>query len=334
MAFKDILGQELPKQILSKALKNQTVANSYLFYGPESVGKKLLALELAKSLNCGEPGPGGSCGACVSCQKIQQGTHPDVFLLEPSKSSPTVREGAIRIDDVRGLQKKLGYLPYEGMYKVAVVNDAELMNLQAANSFLKTLEDPPGQTVIILIAANPFKLLPTIVSRCQGVKFHPLSAEAIKNILSGHEDVSAEELETRATLSQGQVDRALDPDLLETAQCREGLLDMIETVSFKKMDVLFEWTKTWAKNSARLPTLLDQLTVLLRDLAYAKSCGDSGLIKNADLNARLQAVAAKKKLSSILNMFENVQQTQFALSGNANVQLALENMLLNFCSTR
>ena len=186
MSFEFILGQDRPKQVLKKVLRNGHVPNAYLFYGPESIGKKFTAIEVAKALNCEISGPEDGCDQCPACQKIDRRTHPDFFLLEPEKSSPTARESILKIDAIRELQKKLVYLPYEGQTKVVIIDNAECMNPQAANSFLKTLEEPQSQTLIILIASNPYQLLPTIVSRCQGIRFYPLPAEAVRKIIAHH----------------------------------------------------------------------------------------------------------------------------------------------------
>ncbi len=336
MSFENILGQDRPRQILIKALRNKCIPNSYLFYGQESVGKKLAAIELAKALNCEVSGPVDGCDECASCLKIEEHTHPDFFVLEPEKSSPTARTAVLKIDAVRELQKKLAYLPYQGQTKVAIIDNAECMNPQAANSFLKTLEEPPSQTLIILIASNPYQLLPTIVSRCQGIRFYPLPSSAIRKIIARHlesetGEAQPEELELRSRRANGQVSRALEKDLLETSQHREELIDLITVVSFKRMDKAFTWTKTWAKKTDRLQMLLDELTNLLRDAAMIKTSRASDSIFNKDLSRKLESLAQQKSLSALLTMFDAVQNTKAALKSNANAQLSLENMLINFC---
>lgn len=249
MSFDSILGQELPKQILSRALENGSIAHAYLFFGPESIGKRLTALEFARALNCEQSGPQSACGHCNSCSKIDRGLHPDIFIVEPVKSTPTARESLIKIDPIRNLQRKLSYLPYEGRSKVAIIDGAESMNLQAANTFLKTLEEPPGQTIIIMIASNPNLLLPTIISRCQALKFHALSTSQVKEILLKKLQADAElfpqeELQSRASRSMGQVSAALDENLLQLSQYRGELLALIDVLSFDRMDALFAWSKT------------------------------------------------------------------------------------------
>ena len=336
MAFENILGQDRPKETLHKALRKNRIPNSYLFHGPEGIGKKYTAIEVCKALNCETLGPVDSCNKCLSCQKIKKGIHPDLFILEPKKHSPTAKEAVLKIDDIRELQKKLIYLPYEGSTKVVIIDNAEHMNPQAANSFLKTLEEPPTKTLIILIASNPYQLLPTILSRCQGIRFYPLPYEAIKKIIYQHlktegEESQPEEIELRSRRSMGQVSRALKEDLLETSQDREELIHLIGIISFERIDQVFLWAKTKAKKTERIPLILDELMHILRDTLLVKVNPEANLVINKDLTEQLKTLALQKSTPAILTMFETVLKTKSAMKSNANSQLALENMLINFC---
>ena len=277
-----------------------------------------------------------ACDRCPSCTKIEQNIHPDFFLLTPSKSTPTAREAIIKIDAVRDLQSRLGYLPYEGRTKVAIIDSVEKMNLQACNSFLKTLEEPPSSTVLILISARPNQLLPTLVSRCQGIRFHPLPPESIKEILLSHpeaEGMDAAEIELRVLRSKGQVNRALDEHVAEIAQYRQDLIALLEHLSWNRIDLLFQWSKKLSRDKDRVTGVLEELMGLLRDLAYLKTQNDSDLLLNKDVVQRLRPLASKKSLAGLLKSMDGVQQTLHALSGNANLQLSLENMLLQYCET-
>ena len=336
MSFDNILGQDRPKQTLDKALRSGRIPNAYLFYGQESVGKKFTAIEVSKALNCKTLGPADSCDQCRSCLKIGKRIHPDLFILEPKKSSSASREAILKIDEIRELQKKLLYLPYEGNTKVAIINNAECMNPQAANSFLKTLEEPPTKTLIILIASNPHQLLPTVVSRCQGIRFYPLPNEAIKKIICRHlktetGESQPEEIELRSRRSMGQVAHALEEDLLKTSQDREELIRLISIVSFKRMDQVFLWTKAKAKQTERIQSILDELTRILRDAALIKIDPEARGVINKDLTEQLKILALQKSTPALLTMFETVQNTKAAIKSNANTQLALEDMLIDFC---
>lgn len=334
MAFDRILGQEQPKQILKNALQNSSVAHAYLFHGQESIGKKQIAIELAKALNCTSQKDGDACDECPSCRKIENRTHPDFFFIEPQKSTPTAREAAIKIEAIRELQRKLAFHPYEGKVKVAVIDDADLMNLQAANSFLKTLEEPPSATILILISSHPFKLLPTLISRCQTIQFQPLTPENIKKVL---QEIMTEEapednvLTFRTLRSRGSIKKALTEDLEDIANIRKEIVILLETISFDRMDVVFSHAKSWASQSDQWEVILNELMELVRDLAFFRSgCSDSE-IYNRDISARLKPLAARKSVKSWIEMFNSIHTTKTALSGNANAQLFFENMLIDFC---
>jgi DNA polymerase III subunit delta' len=336
MSFKSVLGQFQPKKILTNALQNSSVAHAYLFYGQESIGKKKLAIALAKALNCNGTVPLDACDECESCLKIERRVHPDFFYIEPVKSTPTSREAAIKIEAIRELQKKLAYMPYEGKTKIVVVDSAELMNLQAANSFLKTLEEPPSATVLVLISSNPQRLLPTLISRCQGIHFPRLSSSDIREIIKSQlqetgDTLTESELEFHIHRSQGSVNRALAEDFAEMEGLREQLLEVLEHVSFDRMDIVFGFAKAWARHTEKLQLVLNELLGLIRDLAlYRSGCGQSD-IQNSSLSATMIPVAETQSLKTWLDRFTAVRNTQIALSGNANAQLFLEHMLIDFC---
>ena len=334
MSFKQIFGQEQPKQIIKNALQKSSLAHAYLFYGQESIGKKLIAFELAKSLNCTSLIDGEACDECSSCKKIVNRTHPDFFFIEPTKKEPTSKKPGIRISMIRELQRKLGFHPYEGKVKVALIDDADLMNLEAANSFLKTLEEPPSATILILISSNPFKLLPTLISRCQTIQFQPLTPENIKNILKekiNEEMIEENSLDFRALRSRGNVNRALRDDMEDMANIRKEMVTLLEKICFQRMDIVFSHAKSWARQTQQWETIFNELMELLRDLAFFRSGCTELDIFNRDIASTLKPLSLKRSLKSWLEMFSSVHTTQKALSGNANAQLFFENMLIDFC---
>jgi DNA polymerase-3 subunit delta' len=334
MSFKQIFGQEQPKQIIKNALQNSSLAHAYLFYGQESIGKKLIAFELAKALNCISLLDGEACNECSSCKKIENRIHPDFFYIEPTKNTPTAREATIKIEVIRELQRKLAFQPYEGKVKVAVIDDADLMNSQAANSFLKTLEEPPSATIIILISSHPFKLLPTILSRCQTVLFQSLTPENVKKILKekiNEEIIEENTLDFRALRSRGNVNRALKDNIEDIANIRGEMVNLLEIISFERMDIVFSHAKSWARQTDQWETIFNELMELLRDLAFFRSGCTELDIFNRDIASTLKPLSLKRSLKSWLEMFSSVHTTQKALSGNANAQLFFENMLIDFC---
>ena len=334
MAFDRILGQEQPKKILKNALQNSSVAHAYLFHGQESIGKKQIAIELAKSLNCASPIKGDACDECISCRKIENRIHPDFFFIEPIKNTPTAREAVIKIEAIRELQRKLAFHPYEGKVKVAIIDTADLMNLQAANSFLKTLEEPPSATILILISSNPFKLLPTLISRCQTIQFQPLTQENIKKILKEimtEEKIENDTLAFRTLRSRGSVKKALAEDIENIVNIRKEIVSLLETISFDRMDVVFSHAKSWASQSDQWELILNELMELVRDLAFFQSGCSESEVYNRDIAKRLKLLATRRTVNSWLKIFSAIHTTKIALSGNANAQLFFENMLIDFC---
>ncbi len=333
MSFENILGQDQVKHILSNSLSKNQLAHAYLFFGPESIGKKRTAFEFAKALNCLTSGPIEACDNCDPCRKIDRGLHPDIFFTQPTRSTPTAREAVIKIDEIRKLQTKLGYLPYEGRTKVAIIDDAEKLNLQAANSFLKTLEEPPDSTILILIASNIHKLLPTIQSRCQSIRFNPLPVSAIKQVLLQQSEIELDpqELDFRVIRSKGQVRRALEENILDLAEYRDELIKLIDLISFKNVDILFKWTKKMGREHQIIMEVLEELLGLIRDLAFLRNSVSKKQLINKDLEPQMASICKRKTSSQWLKLASTIHDTQQSILANANLQLSLENMLLNFC---
>jgi len=199
MSFSKIVGQERVIEVLRQILKNKRLPQVLLFYGPSGVGKRTVALELAKVLNCQTritvpspfPLPRGerikvrvgidtdvidACDNCLSCQKIDKGIHPDVRIVLPEKDT-------LGIEQIRELNRVTQWKPFEGKWKVYILEKAEKLTQEAANSFLKTLEEPPPNVLLILLSENKDVLLPTIVSRSWSIPFSSLSEKAIEEIL-------------------------------------------------------------------------------------------------------------------------------------------------------
>ncbi|OTA42199.1 MAG: hypothetical protein A6D92_00885 [Symbiobacterium thermophilum] len=190
--------------LLRRAVAGGRVAHAYLFAGPAGVGKRLVALELARSLNCLEPRAGEACGACRSCLKLsaEPPVHPDVTVVEP--------EGRmIRTEQMRQVQNEVYARPTEGRYKVVIIDGAERMNAESGNRLLKVLEEPPPYACFVLLTTNAAGVLPTIVSRCQIVHFSPLPAEAIAAVLQEKAGIGPGEARLFASLSGGSVGAAL-----------------------------------------------------------------------------------------------------------------------------
>ncbi len=176
-----LIGQERAEAILARALSQDRLSHAYLFVGPESTGKHTAALLLAQAVNCASRIDTNACGACESCRRIAAGTHPDVrVLLAGSKSGQN-----ISVEQIREVRQDVARRPILGRRKLYLIPNAEAMNEEAANALLKTLEEPPNDVTLILMATSPTRVLPTLLSRCQVVRFGLASAEAIREWLTG-----------------------------------------------------------------------------------------------------------------------------------------------------
>ena len=229
MPFRDVRGHEMVVTHLQTFLSSQRIATAYLFAGPEGIGKSRLVRQFLAALLCSAVDGPDSCGTCPTCRRIAQDTHPDVHCL-------TVQSGRklISIDQIRELQKRLVLVPLEGAWKAAVIDAAELLTVQAQNSFLRTLEEPPGQAVICVVAPAARSLLPTIVSRCQVLTCRPLSEEdslaVIRDLMDEGAEMGEEDARILGRLAGGSPGRALHMAASPVMQHRRELLNWLSAL--------------------------------------------------------------------------------------------------------
>lgn len=173
--FDELVGQEAIKQTLENSLKIQKISHAYLFSGPRGTGKTSVARLFAKALNC-EKGNGEICNECPNCRAINEGSHPDVIEIDAASNSG--------VDEVRELIEKVKYAPIQGKYKVYIIDEVHMMTNSAFNALLKTLEEPPSYVVFILCTTEPYKLLPTILSRCQRYEFKKITDVELRKLIT------------------------------------------------------------------------------------------------------------------------------------------------------
>jgi len=325
MSFKNILGHKRPITLLQRAIENEKVVNSYLFLGNEGIGKKYVALQFAKALNClGEEAErGDACDHCSSCRKIDHSLHPDVLLIEPEGQN-------IRVDQVRQLQRALAYRPYEGRRRVCILTAADRMAPNMSNILLKTLEEPPLHTVIVLLANNSRWILPTILSRCQMVRFNPLPVPLVSGWLTETKGLPEKEASLLASLSEGSPGKALEiQEEIRQIQREELLKDWMGQKSLSP-ERIGSWVGLLPAERESLLLILDVAKTLLRDLVMMKTFKKKPNFIHSDLVPVMEPVAINWSLPSLLKRMEILNQTALAIRANANTGLALEAMMLSW----
>ncbi len=326
MGFSQIIGHEHQKEFLRNSVRKNRVSHAYLFSGPEGVGKKLVATGFAKLINCSENRVGNSDCECTSCAKTEKGFNPDVLVF----GYPD--EKTIKVDHIRqDIERLIHLAPYENPCKVFIIDGVQRMNFNAQNAFLKTLEEPPPNSVIILITTLADLLMPTIRSRCQSVVFRPLEAEQVREFL---ENQSTEHGDTElvSRISGGSISRAVGTSE-EYLRKRIEYVNCVMAVDVKKPLTLFDSVEKIHKDikgePQKLKTVFDILSTWLRDSVVLKTSGEKEKIVNTDLIDQLTEYSEKSDMPKLLDRFAALEETMARISeNNANVEVCLENLLL------
>ncbi|MEW6095433.1 MAG: DNA polymerase III subunit delta' [bacterium] len=300
MSWKDILGQEVAINILKKTIKQNRVPQAYLFFGPDGIGKTKTAKELAKVCNCQNIKEEDNCEVCSSCYKVNHDIHPDVKVIKPASIH-------FLISQIQDLQKEVYLSPFEGKKKVYILDEVDKMTTQSANAFLKTLEEPSPDTLFILITSNLETLLPTIISRCQLVRFNLIPASIQTQIFSKW-GIAPSKFNLLAQASGGSIRKAKEYLEKVVFEHQEKLSESLENI-FKKEEGFL---------------LISKLVTQI--LSYYKK-------EDIYLFLELLSVWLKEKISvdfvSLYNAIDIVIETQKVIKfKNANLQLAIEVMFL------
>lgn len=306
LSFAQIIGQDKAKNLLQRAVAQERLSHALLFKGPMGVGKKTLARAFAAALNCQNPAGHEPCGQCPSCRKFTAGSHPDFLVIEPEGA-------AIKINQVRELKKNLSFPPFEAKIRVALVCEIHTMRREAANSLLKTLEEPPEHTMLILTADEAGIILPTILSRCQTVPFFPLPQPEVAKILAREAGITPESAATLAAMAEGSLGRArllLAKDLLGLRSEIVDLLLHLEPDTPAAIQALAALAETAAKLKEDLGELLELLATWLHDLLLFGH-GAPGSIINHDLSPTFPAACRRwssRQLSERLRLLDTARK--------------------------
>jgi DNA polymerase-3 subunit delta' len=326
-----------PVRILTAFLQKKTIPHALLFTGIDGVGKNRIATIFAMTANCAEKtGPGSPaalpagepgldpCGSCRSCRKIEKGFHPDILRVQPDGRT-------IRIHQIRTLIETLSLKPMEASWRFVIIEQADTMRPAAANALLKTLEEPPDRTVLILMAGQAADLLPTIVSRCRHVRFHPFSARSIADRLVSDHGVSAAEATLAAAASGGSLTRAVAIGNPDWALWRNWLitacgLESPQDLSQKPMGELLAFAEQLSKNKSRVPEALEIMTGWLRDLIVVRH--NKKHVTNTDRIDALQELARQLPVGTLMTKIDIIRTARHRIEANSNLRLTLEAMVL------
>ncbi len=319
-----MIGHEWAVNLLAERMAAGRVSHAYLFTGPPGIGKTTLATRLAQALNCLRPSP--PCLACRACDLIGRGLHADFQIVAPEGRS-------IKIEAIRDLQQELHLRPLEARYRVAIIQDIQSATDHAADALLKTLEEPPATTRLLLTADVAEKVVPTIVSRCQVVPLRPVPAWEIAVALAERFDLAPDEADILARLSGGRpgwaLEAAQNPDFLAARrQSLDGLLAVLRADRTGRFAASEELSRSEA-----LPQVLDTWQSLWRDVLLMVEASHVPPV-NADRLADLQWLAAAVTPDEARRALRAVRHTLEALDRNANIRLALDVLMLDMPAVR
>lgn len=333
MSFAKLIGNERNKQILQRLLKNGRVSATLIFAGPDGIGKRQFALTLAKAANC-QKAPAGSfatdsCDECPVCRRIDEGSYGDVTTLQPDGQY-------IKVGQARGVAEEVYYRPREGRQRFFIIDEADRLRDEAANCLLKTLEEPPPTSTLILLTSRPNSLLQTIRSRAQRISFAPLPIADMEKFLAEKYPRPAADTALLARVSEGRIGQATAFDLSVYRQERRTLMELLELMA--KGQDRFRLLKAaeyiGKKERDEFEKELDLLTFLLRDVFLLAGGGEQTQIVNVDVADRLQQLADKIGLSRVTAWSETVREVRKGLRVNINRQVATEAALLAMAEVR
>jgi DNA polymerase III subunit delta' len=326
MGFEHIIGHERAIRLITSMFNAGRLPHALLLTGPEGVGKGALALAVAQAANCLGPSPGAPCGPCSACAKVERGVHPDVSVIEPEG-----RLKLIKIDTIRKLRQQIAYRPYEGRTKVYIVREAHRMQAQgdaSANALLKTLEEPPPSSLLILTAPRETDLLPTIVSRCLRINLAPLSREAVELWLAEHRGITGPQGRLLASMAEGCLGRVIDATPQDLWEKRGEVLDRLSGLDMNRLGPSLDWAAELVAAEESWPMIIKLIRFWYRDLMILAAGGESRHLINEDLLDRLQAAAANQRPSVFIDALGHLDRAEYALNRLVRPELVFENLVL------
>lgn len=317
---------------LSRVISGEKIPHAYLFTGIAGVGKRATAIAFTQAINCLDPVNSEGCGRCRVCRQVISGTFPDLVDIRPDGQN-------IKIEQIRELNRGLSFRPVSGKYRVNIIQQAEMMTEEAANSFLKSLEEPPQGNIFILKTIEPLDLLPTILSRCQKIPFRPLPLSLIETWLIHERGMEKERASLIARISEGSLGRSIhiaETGFLEERQ--KHLMTVIDLPAMSRVQALemaIEYSgkkkRGPQENLPEDPDLFDIMGMWktwYRDLILLRVNGPPDMLVNIDFSRKLKNLSKRFTIKKLVDSFLLVDQTQRDLMRNPNTGLMMEDMML------
>lgn len=318
MGFADLIGHSKQLATLRASLSNGRLHHGYLFLGPDGVGKRTVARALAQAIHCSEL-DGDYCGRCVNCSSIIDGNHPDVRFVRPL---PDKKE--ISIQQIRELERELRFRSFGGKRKIAIVDPVALMNVAAQNALLKTLEEPPANSLIILIAPNGGTLLPTLRSRCLRLSFVPLPRSEVAQFLRQKHGVKAEDAQFLAAMAMGSIGLAASLDRDALAEKRRTWSDQLGSLNSGDYQAAIGAAEALAGNRDDTLDFLRWAESWYRDVLVYGVTSKADELVNLDMVAQIERRSAECSADRALAALAGISAAAAGIQRNLNRRMVLE----------
>ncbi len=320
MSFLDIYGHERQIAIIKKAITQKRVGHAYLFSGINAIGKRTMAGEFAKTLNCEQVDIlHDACEKCSSCRKAQHASHADIIFIEA--------EGQfIRINAVREIQERMKFKPLEGGWRAVIIDDADKMNDHAANALLKTLEEPSASNILILVSSRPYSMPATIISRCRHMRFNPLPTAAVSRFLMEQKGMDEQKAGLLAGLSGGSIGKALELDQEDIAAYRAEIMQLVMKAKKDDPISLLKLASNFGQDKKQIKQGMDIINSCFRDALILKETRKKEMLINADNSPFIETLAQRLSGEQILQNIFFVARAWETIELNVNKTLTLETM--------
>ncbi|HSK63812.1 MAG TPA: DNA polymerase III subunit delta' [Pyrinomonadaceae bacterium] len=339
--FSELTGNTRVKEALKRMIDSGRLPGALLFAGEEGVGKKRFALEVARALNCRTPRDGEACGVCPSCTRIAKLNYPEredadewtqiIWTDHPDVGLVVAPKRVLRVEQMRQIEKEANFRPFEGNARVFLIDEADKLNDASANALLKVLEEPPRTSYLILITARPAMLLPTILSRCQMVRFSPLSPTEIESHLLKTNEFDAKTAKRRARAAGGSIGRALASDMVTFTSQRKamlGVLNALVVTNDRAQLLRLGEQLNEAQYKDEFEERLDVLETLIRD-AWMLSLGvNAELVVNADLLPELEKISERLDAARAGDWILQIEDLREQLLVNVNRKVSTDALFL------